>query len=455
MIAIIGLLFFLIVSITTVKRIIISSDTVRFFDIFSIVFGITYGLLPAIFLGLYYCNIYIDKRIDFSNHGINCLFIWMLCAFIFYFFFCLSYKAKFKKTGRENGFCSNVQILERVDSNTINNKIEILSLVCLIFGIVSITLWSWAYGGIIELLMRANAVRGGWDTTANPFAFMKHPSSLLAFASFFYAELLVEKKSIFLNAFLFIISATFSVLYYLCTDGRMATIVYFIVLYFILSKSFSNKQGGIKRIIKFTLVIIIGLVLIFYMDTLTNYFRTGVWGLDNKSETRSYVFISEFNYIIVAGQMSVHQCLQDGGPFLIVRDVLCGLFAWFPSSLKPEIVNAWTNGGGNVWGYNTHMINPNSHGTMPSDIVSTSLYDISFFGLVLVSFFWGCIIKKLDIFFYGRKLSPFEMVIYCFLITIIVRAIDYSELYDTILGVFSLFVVLVVWKVLNKIKVRL
>ena len=407
--------------------------SIRIINVFGLMYCLTYGFFTSIIMLSYEFTEKQFRRIVYTNTMLNSLWVWLVLALVGYFIIRFVYELKPTKPNLKHKSAtleSDIRDCQRL---------LITSLVCLIIGIISLFLWSYAYGGIFELIKVANTVRSGNNEIKNSLAFFKHPARIVTLVSYVSIILIQKKYKRNLNVFLFVVSFIFSILYLFASDGRLSMAMYLVILILIGFRIFTDNTKFNKKIFLLCITAIFALMLIMRMDFITNYIRTG----DNLDADSNFVFdsiLDEFAYVIVAGQNSSNLWLTEGSPFLIVHDIMSGIFAWFPSFIKPgDFIN--------IWDYNTQscqMTNLYS-GQWPTDFVSTSIYTLGLFGIFVFGAFWGRVIRQIDE--QRNNNSLFFDVVYYSLSMAFLRLVDYCMLYNFILGIFYIFVAFVVWKI--------
>mgnify|MGYP003299445239 CR=1 FL=1 len=182
------------------------------------------------------------------------------------------------------------------------------------------------------------------------------------------------------------------------------------------------------------------------MDKLTHYFRYDtVKAVEDIPLWQS--ILDELAYIYVSGQTAIEHCFTQSCPFLIGHDICLALFAWVPSAFTPD-------GLIDVWDYNTFVIaGYNAVAQYPTDLISTSVYDLGMFGPFVLPALWGMIISKLErIKTYNN--TPLFMVLYYSLSMPLLRVVNYRMMSSTIAGIFHIFVTVVVFWLVSNVKLR-
>ena len=231
-------------------------------NLFGIMYSLTYGILPAYFIYSYDNNLLSENFMN--NH--QYLFVWLLFAMLSYIVIQIIYYYK-------NSGTNQLRIIDVSQKDY--KKFEICAILCFIIGVVSMLLWTNAHGGIYKFILSANAIRGGWDTTYNAFAFFKHPARIIKIATFFFQTLVLLNYKKSLNTLLFLISCIFSILFLLASDGRLPMALFFVTMLLLHYGLFENGKLTRKKLYTMLIVGLMALGLIQNMDKITYFIRTG------------------------------------------------------------------------------------------------------------------------------------------------------------------------------------
>ena len=414
-------------------------------NFFGFMYGLTYGLLPALVIICFYSlNVDLSQfyyRIDYSEQGLNRIVIWFVCAVFGYFFVQLFYY-RLPLVRKQEKFSVQNQIL--VDELFLK-KFQILLLICLPIAIVSMYLWTMAYGGIFKLIMIAAAVRDGVGDVDNAIAFFLRPAKMILATTYMSLFLIRKRHLVYLNSILFGISFVASILLLLALDGRLGMVNFIVAVVMILFGFFESKEITWKKICCLCLLACMALFLIMKMDDITFFLRNSTWEAESSFKIPFYESVlGEFSYIITGAQ-KVIQLYEDGNlPYLFWEDIKTGVFAWLPSSLKPDNLV-------NVWNYNTLLCTTTRklYGQLPCDFITTSLYDFGFLGPVIFALFWGKLIRFFDDIYLKSHDMMFD-VAYIALILSFIRRVNYCLLYDFVLGLFYICLAYAIWLVCKK-----
>ena len=272
-------------------------------NFFGFMYGLTYGLLPALVIICFYSlNVDLSQfyyRIDYSEQGLNRIVIWFVCAVFGYFFVQLFYY-RLPLVRKQEKFSVQNQIL--VDELFLK-KFQILLLICLPIAIVSMYLWTMAYGGIFKLIMIAAAVRDGVGDVDNAIAFFLRPAKMILATTYMSLFLIRKRHLVYLNSILFGISFVASILLLLALDGRLGMVNFIVAVVMILFGFFESKEITWKKICCLCLLACMALFLIMKMDDITFFLRNSTWEAESSFKIPFYESVlGEFSYIITGAQ---------------------------------------------------------------------------------------------------------------------------------------------------------
>lgn len=432
---------------------VIRTKRVRIQNLFLIMYGVTYGIVLSLLIIFEMNDIYRTSgrylRFDYSDRGLTRAAWWFGAAVIGYIFFRFASAAcgKGKNYVFTYGGRRITQLPDPFRVEKMLSHLQSTSVLCLIIGIVSFYIWTSGWGGYMTLFENAAAIRDGSYGMKNPVAFFARPALLVTTVSMISVYLINKKKNIFLNTVLFLISFTLSMMYYLANDGRMALAMYLLIVIFMWIGLFEEREkGSTKKLVGLAVCFVVFVLVILNMDKLTYQLRNDA-ALEIEEEPLLDSIMDELAYIYVAGQTSVKHCLENRGPLLIGHSLVRALFAWVPTSLTPK-------GLINVWDYNTDLISfGNAMAQYPTDMISSSLYDLGILGPILMPAFWGVVIGKLER-IANTNSGALNRVIYYSVAMVLVRAVNYGMLAETVLSVFHIFVMAVVFWLISHIKWR-
>lgn len=313
-----------------------------------------------------------------------------------------------------------------------NKNILLSAFVFLCVSFIALYLWSSGYGGLLSVMLLGNQIRASFVESTNSFMFFKHlvPISIVS-SLLMYTELFVNnsREHRFLKYILLLVSIIISLIYIIANDGRMLAGTYF--LYFILisfKKKFEiEKQPVASIMLRSTLVI----VFIFFIILSSERWFSNLRELEassSESKTIIDVFMSEFHFIVSGLYSSINDSFNGIYHFTIFNDLLNGVFAWLPTSLKPIILD-------DVWDINTNILNDDGYGQSPTSIVAQSFYDLHILGVVVIPYFYARVIAKIEKALDGNT-STFGLVLYTTLAFYFGKGMAYFSIYNIMINLF-------------------
>ena len=446
LLAFVGILFGTIVMLRETKSV-SKRSSLRLINVFGYLYGVTYGFFPACAM-LAYTIGRVDishsyYRVDYSLEGIVKIAVWMLFGIFGYLVVHFSYGHRFFfRKSRNVSYVKRQQ--SSIDSSHIDMQkvwatLQVTMIICFVICVISLFLWTWAYGGLVGLIMIADKVRDGVANVQNPIAFFARPAKMILI-SFYMALVLVRNRyNTFINFIFLSISFVLSTLMLLALDGRFGAAMH-VLSTVLLAQGYLKKGAFSWKKIRIMLVVgIIDLIGILNMDKVTFYIRNGFWKASKTTTPFIEDLLSEFTYIITGAQQSIGMLLNGECPYLIGHDILAGAFSWWPSSLRPDGII-------DIWDYNTELctIGSRLYGQLPCDFITTSVYSLGLFGPLVYGFFWGWVMKRMDL-WYLKSGDPAAEIFYCTLVMRILKVPNYHLLYDFVLGLFSIVLAAFIW----------
>lgn len=431
---------FAIISTISVIIKIARSRKITIMNMCSVMYILSLCVMPAIVLFGYTNGLSFTNSIVFEEKTVWTFYSQLILTIIGYLILHFGYRIKQKESKAYTSFTEQKNLL--------------ISVIFSLISAVSLYLWASGYGGINGLLASANQIRAGWVSSSNSFAFFKHfvPVSLLASWMLFNMIIRKEAKGAFAKIGILILllcNVALSSIYIQANDGRLLLAVYiflFFVLY--LKHQYEIKKANIAPLLlKFGIVFIIVVLILFNADTILSIMRN-----DSSVSTESgnsnllNTVTKEFSFIISGTQTALIQNSSDDGKLMIVNDVVNGVFAWLPTSLKPIKLE-------DVWDYNTRIINTGGYGQSPTSIVAQSIYDLSLFGIIIIPLIYGILIKKIENVLEKRKGHVFYDTVYVVLGYYLCKGLPYFSLYNIMINTFFIFIAIIIYNVIQKIKI--
>lgn len=304
-----------------------------------------------------------------------------------------------------------------------------LFLAFLAFG--SLFLYASQFGGMERAIEASEAVRSGhgaeyWISKTYIFVYRFIPFSLLAIIIFF----MLENRQgfwVWMMLWMGLGVALFSRL--VLFKGKQAVISLFLLYLFYLS--IKNRKSYLLHFGLFFLL------AVFAIPALESYMGSGKFVLADPMNIMQSVLdmLVFFNFDQTSLEFSVHQNYD----FVYFEDFLSGLrgklvpYSWFSSMDKNTIYT------------NTYFFYGRREGIVPPGIVAFGMYNLGIFGVMIVAFFSGFLVKKIEYFFEGVILSaPKLIIIYAFVMTkvftLVRTGIPKFTFYDTIM--ITLFLII-------------
>ena len=176
------------------------------------------------------------------------------------------------------------------------------------------------------------------------------------------------------------------------------------------------------------------------MDDLTYYIRNGVKHSQISSDESSLIngLIYELSFVEKSSQVAILNARKIG--LQLLDDIGYGLTSWVPSRLYSSSFTRLRS-------VNTELANVTS-GELPCGIVTQGYYDLRVSGVIIFTFLYGKIIKKVD----SLNINTmYGLTLYASIFYPIVRVVSYGMIYDLILGLFSIFVFVVIYLTVRKL----
>lgn len=370
----------------------------RFYYVVNYMYILIFSIVPAM-THLYVYNNGNNERkyaaIDYSSIGISKLYLFLLFSIIGFLGLQLGYNLRTVK----NKHTMNEEINNK--SNLTSDQVWIVSaFIMLVIGLFTQLLWTRAYGGIIGILSYSSDLRSGKDIgILNPYTVFKRFVPLVQFANVIYFAIWIKTKKI--SAFLFsMVSLIASIMYLLANDGRAPLIFHLVALIsivFLVKKEKSLlKNTKIKKkkmsIVGIFLGAMFTLFAIHNADVFINLVVAG-----NKNFKLSWDIFSsireEFAFTVRDGQAAMLYLEEHPFSFRFLKELISGILGVLPSSFRPEsiekleIINTtyWVKGAPYIY-----------YGGKPPEVLSTGIYMFNYFGVFILPFILGKIIKKFD-----------------------------------------------------------
>lgn len=331
---------------------------------------------------------------------------------------------------------SNIVLERFTDSKVPGNKnLLFASLIFLAVSFISLFYWSSGYGGIINVMLVGDQIRSSFLSSTNSLMFLKHLiplsiiSSLMMFTDIFINK---DKKGKFIKLLVMVVSIVVSFIYIMANDGRMLAgtfLLYFIMI--VLKYQYEVKGNSVKRIATYSIVIISAIFFVII--------QSEAWFAEirhaNVAESEHDVLgivLREFNFIYISLNTALYTVNNGMSDYVILNDLLNGLFAWLPTSLKPVAL-------ADVWDYNTLLINDGGYGQSPACLAAQSFYDLGLIGLLVVPFTYTYIVGKVENML-DNDYSTSGLVFYVTLGFYFAKGMAYFSFYNIMMNIFFVVV---------------
>lgn len=409
-----------------------------------LLFSLTYGFIPSIMCFLYAINgtqirLKTLVKVDYSSAGLSNLYLFWLCSIIAYVFLSIGYKKNIK--------IKRLKPTVHVELSQL--QISFVGYITLIIGFFSLYMWTKTEGSITNFILKANWYRGDYtNSLQNAYAMFRQPAKLVTVAAliFFFQLINNKEKHKIVSLVGYILSLIASVLYLLCTDGRLQIAMFFGIQFI----SFFLYRKGEAKLSKKQLILIgffgvLALIFIAKLNDITYFIRFGQIAESSSSDDNIFqTLMSEFGYIYESAQTAIETTLFKGGKLFIFDDIVRGIFSILPSKLTP-------GGFELVWRYNTLICTGDpTAGTIPCDMIAESIYDLHIIGVVIIPWFWGLFARKVEDFYENRKDNSFNRAMYMGLLLLFFRIVNYCELYDFIRGLFAYIITFIIAYIVSR-----
>lgn len=306
------------------------------------------------------------------------------------------------------------------------NTIVVSAWILTLLGLISLLIWSSAYGGPFSALKYANSIRAGRDIGINnrySFFMKMIPFGQIGF--YFFFSLLFTRKT-FSNLLGFLISAIVTILYILANSSRMHMVLLFVILFLIYKLNTKIKK---RDYIFFGIGSISALLIMSSAESILNVLQ----GTNASIQIKFNIFkvlAEEFFFPLTSLQVY----LKNSPPIRLHFDLVSAILAWFPSSFRPDSLIKLEVFNTLLW-KKTLLF-----GGLPTDIVTTSLYELHFLGPIVLPFMYGIIARNFNDRYSNIKEyhSSYQIVVKLLGSFYILKAIPYNS-YDNIMtNIFNL-----------------
>lgn len=309
-------------------------------------------------------------------------------------------------------------------------RLRIAAFSLMMIGTAALLLWTHVFGGPVGILPYANALRAGRDTGIyNPFSFFMKLVPFAQFALYLFFSLFMSKKKP-VDLVLFILSGITTGFYILAISSRMHFILVFVVIFLIFSM---HKKLTRKVFIIMGIIFVAALILMHSAEAMLDRFQYGRRSSVELSFDVLSIIRDEFSYIIASFQTAFTKVVKTGEEApRIINDLIAAVFAWLPTRFRPEWVTS-LEGTNTVYIYGTTL-----YGGMPTDFVSTCIYELGIAGIFIFPIIYGMLMKKFDTSFKKLISGDYYKVIYILGCFYFMKAVAYGEYANVMSNIFTL-----------------
>lgn len=407
-------------------------------------YSVIYGFAPGAIYTFVYENGAINfslSYIDFTDKGIDQLWLGFLLSVVALFFFNLGHLGFSRKE-------KMATIINKPQNEITDKSLFISAIILSIIGFVSLMLWTKVYGGPIAILPYANDLRAGRDIGIyNPFSFFMKLCLFSLFSSYlFFILYLSKKRGIVLLFFIFSASTTF--LYLLANSGRMMFVIFFVMLLFIYEEH-KGQQRDKRNYKKYAVLAIVALVIISASEPIMGIIQNSTITTAEVKINVNFIEILRNEFFFPSSSIQVALGAHESGTvgFRLLTDIISGLFAWLPSRFRPEsivqleVVNTILKSG------------TTAYGGLPADLISLSIYDLGYIGVAIIPFIFGLIINKMQLSFNKKPKSNYNSMMYLLTAFYMLKAVPYADPANIMSNIFYVVMGNFLVKTIAKIKI--
>lgn len=279
---------------------------------------------------------------------------------------------------------------------SLNNK-EIFKLAVFLF-VLSVILrffYVQAYGGFMGYLEFNRSIRSGIFTINNPYSFLQPFGNLALISCYFFASLLYNRYKLLLTSILFVLSLCFSLYVQYSYSGRVGFIIFIGVI--ALSFLYYKKINTIFILLLVFAFVPLSMVIIYVISN-----KLGLKGADSIG----FFIVKETSHLY----RSFFAQLNDGFLYRGFIDFILAPLHLLPSSWLPSSYNEISQ-------TNTALIlgakkgEGGVTGGIPVDLLTLGLMQLHIFGIAIVGFLFGWLLRRFDFFISLIELDHFRYVI--------------------------------------------
>ena len=328
------------------------------------------------------------------------------------------------------------------------SKFNYRVILLILLSAAALYLYSQQYGGIAKTMILGNAIRSN-NAGHNSMAFLKHFIPVCVTASvylFSYIYLSKNKIGIIRRTFMLCllgISTILTIMYILANDGRLM-VGYFLLAMMIVVIKFKVEYAKVN-LFKYTIITLLGFFFVWSVMVGSEKIMREQAGGTFQSESRNFVesFGNELSFV----ERGFEAAVTKNDSYMIYNDVINGIFAWLPTSLKPIKLE-------DVWDYNTRLIDSTAIGQFPCSLIAQSYYDLNIIGLFIIPFLYGIFIRLVEKIL-TKKDNIFAYSTYILCCLYLGKAIMYFSMYNIMMNIFFIVISWIVMEFKKKPEVQL
>ncbi len=366
-----------------------------------------------------------------TNHGIDRFYSYKSFATIFIFITIFFLGVKSVRVVQFSQYILKERTIKILSKEY--NLLVIIGLFLALLSLASVFIYASQFGGMNRAIEAADAVRSGhgdeyWISKQYIFVYRFIPFSILAIIIYFILE---NNRGFWRLSILWIGLGVALFSRFSLFKSKQAIIEFLLLYLFYLSlkntKSYLFHFG------------ILFIVAIFFIPALETYLDTGKFVISDASNIFQSILnmLTFFNF----DQTSLEFALHKNYDFVYFEGIISGL----RGKLIP--ISWLSNINGNTIFTNTYYFYNLKEAIVPPGVVAFGFYNLGIFGVVIVAFISGFLVKKIDYFFINIvSYAPKFIILYAFAMTKVftwVRTgIPKFTFYDTLLIVLGLILLI-------------
>ena len=402
-------------------------------SVFLLFWAIQYLIVPLSFIlndNIFFLN-YKLLDLHIQNHGIDRFYSFLSFETIFIFITMFFFGIKSVKDREMQEY-----ILKERTIKIFSKEVSLLFLMGLFLSLLSLAsmfIYASQFGGMQRAIEVADAVRSGhgdevWISKKYIFVYRFIPFSILAIIIYF---LLEDRRGVW-NWIILWVGVGVALFSRLFLFKSKQAIIELLLLY-LFYLSLKNRKSYLFH---FTILFI---VAIFSIPALESYLDTGKFVISDVSNIVQAILnmLSFFNF----DQTSLEFALHKNYDFVYFKGIISGLRGYIVPMSWLSSINE------NTIFTNTYFFYNLREAIVPPGIVAFGIYNLGILGVIIVAFFSGYLIKKIDNFFIHLiDYEPKFTILYAYVMTKVftwVRTgIPKFTFYDTILIVLTLILII-------------